>query len=349
MTLTVGGTNFVPGAIVYFNNTVLITTYLGATGLIASVPASVLIQSGPYPITVVNPPPGGGSSQSIQFFVQSTHIQLSMTSPISGSFINGSTALVLGTVSSDNGEVGVVVNGVIAQVNGNQFVANHVPLVPGANLITATATDVEGNTRSASIAVTSDGAENPVTLLANPESGVAPLAVSFSILTTLGIPVTSYTLDADGDGTANFTSVALSDSFNYTYAQPGFYVATATLTDDQGNVYTDSVAVNVLSLTELDMLLQSRWKGMKVALISKDINTAIGYLAEGAKSKYQGLFERFGDHLPIIAGNLPALQLVRIDGDVAAYHVTQMENGVEKAHFVYFVRDANGLWRLQAF
>lgn len=276
-------------------------------------------------------------------------ILLSITSPVSGSLIDGSSMLVQGTVSAPSGEVGVVVNGVVAQVNGDQYTVNDVPLELGTNTITATATDFEGNTVSFSITVTSDGMEKPVKLLANPESGVAPVKVEFSVLAALKNPITRFTLDADGDGYPDVDQQTIPNSWSFIYTQPGIYHATVRVTDDQGNEYDDSIAVNVLPLNDLDTLLKSRWEGVKTALVKMDITTAMMYLTESARPKYQQLFERFGDHLPAIAANLPTLQLIRIDGDVAAYYVTKMENGVEKAHFVYFVLDESGLWRLQEF
>jgi len=49
-------------------------------------------------------------------------------------------------VNSTGNETGVTVNGVVATVTGNQFIAEHVPLAEGANTLTVTATDTAGNT-----------------------------------------------------------------------------------------------------------------------------------------------------------------------------------------------------------
>jgi len=303
---------------------------------------------GPRDLIVTNPD-GNSTTVPGAISVVSNPIQISITSPTDGSQINRSTVLVQGTVSAPSGEVGVVVNGVLAQVHSNQFAASHVPLVIGANTITATATEFDGNNRSTSVTVTANELSNPVELSVNPESGVAPLAVEFSIRPNVNVPITNFALDADGDGTADFTSTTLPNSIPFTYTQPGLYLATATITDNQGNQYTDTIAINVLSLQELDTRLKGRWDGIKGTLMNKDIDSAVRHIEERAKPKYQQLFQQFGDHLPAVAGSLPALQLIRIGGEVAEYYVIQLENGVEKAHFIYFARDANGIWRLQAF
>jgi len=70
----------------------------------------------------------------------------------------------------------VTVNGSIAQVCGNQFVANHVPLGNGQGAITASATDVAGYTAAAEITVTSS-ATDYVMVSPNIESGMPGVEV----------------------------------------------------------------------------------------------------------------------------------------------------------------------------
>jgi len=77
------------------------------------------------------------------------------------------------------------------------------PIVPFSSQLTAVATDFDGNNTADSVTVTANDPEDPVLLLANPESGTDPLEVQFSILTDLNAVPVSITLDADGDGTYN--------------------------------------------------------------------------------------------------------------------------------------------------
>lgn len=88
---------------------------------------------------------------------------------------------------------------------------------------------------------------------------------------------------------------------------------------------------------------------MKTALSNMDITGALKNVLEGSKSQYQQVFQLFGSNLPDVVSSLPDLQFIKISGDVAEYYVTQVEGGIEKAHFIYFVRDENGLWKLAAF
>ncbi|GAB2861303.1 IPT/TIG domain-containing protein [Hymenobacter ruber] len=67
--LTVTGTGFVSGSVISFNNTALTTTYVSATQLTATVPASALTTAGSYGVTVMSPAPGGGMSAAVAFTV----------------------------------------------------------------------------------------------------------------------------------------------------------------------------------------------------------------------------------------------------------------------------------------
>ncbi len=135
----------------------------------------------------------------------------------------------------------------------------------------------------------------------------------------------------------------------YIFSQEGLYFPRVILTDGQGNQYEDIGIVNVISFAQMNTLLTGKWDSMRAALINKNIEKALKHLTEGAIPKYQRLFERLGDHLPSIAIDLPELQFIRIEGDVTAYYVIKVEHGSEKAHFVYFVRDAHGFWKIQSF
>ena len=73
ITLTVHGTGFRRTSVVRFNGVNKTTTYVNDTQLTATIPASDLLVPGPFPVTVFNPTPGGGSSpvtKRTTFFVE---------------------------------------------------------------------------------------------------------------------------------------------------------------------------------------------------------------------------------------------------------------------------------------
>lgn len=80
-TLTVKGAGFVPGAAISFDKTALVTTFVSATELAATMPAGVLAASGSFAVRVTNPPPGGGASQSIAFTVTNPNVVVTQVQP----------------------------------------------------------------------------------------------------------------------------------------------------------------------------------------------------------------------------------------------------------------------------
>ncbi len=68
-TLTVNGTNFVNGSSVRLSGSLRSTTFVSATQLTALILATDLILLGPREITVINPAPGGGTSNAVNLTV----------------------------------------------------------------------------------------------------------------------------------------------------------------------------------------------------------------------------------------------------------------------------------------
>jgi len=75
-TMTVNGTNFISSSVVRFDGSDRTTTYVSATQLTASIPASDLAAVGSFSITVFNPTPGGGTSNAATFTVSKRPIEV---------------------------------------------------------------------------------------------------------------------------------------------------------------------------------------------------------------------------------------------------------------------------------
>src|SRR5579859_3396435 len=93
ITLSVNGSNFVNGASLYFGNQVPLTTVFGSSNLLtATIPASyLLLAAGQVPITVTNPSPSVGPSNTLQFLL--TDPTLSLTINPASIDINQTTTL----------------------------------------------------------------------------------------------------------------------------------------------------------------------------------------------------------------------------------------------------------------
>jgi uncharacterized protein (TIGR03437 family) len=76
--LTISGSGFVSGSVVNFNTTNLTTVFVGATSLMATIPANLLTTVGPAMITVSNP--DGSVSGAVSFAILS-NLSISSVSP----------------------------------------------------------------------------------------------------------------------------------------------------------------------------------------------------------------------------------------------------------------------------
>ncbi len=290
------------------------------------------------------------SSSGDNTFTTYSPITITITSPVSGATINRSDVMVKGTVTNSTGnETGVTVNGVVATVYDNQFIANHIPLTEGSNTITVTATDTAGHTATKAIIVNAVTTGNYIDLTANPESGVAPLTTYFSVSTSIPNAVATYQMDYEGNGSIDYTGSTF-DNINFTYTVEGIYYPTVIVTDSQGIQYSDTIAIVVLNAADLDALLRAKWVAMKTAIANQDVEGAVKYYTEGSKQIYNDIFTTLYSQLPQIAQDMQNIELLYTRDKTAKYRIRQDElyegQTVTMTYHIYFVVDSDGLWKI---
>jgi len=269
-------------------------------------------------------------------------------SPASGETILKPEITVTGRVINFTGnETGVTVNGKVANVYGNQFVTNSVSLVEGVNTITVTAKDTTNNSATASVTVNAVTTGSYVKLSSSLDSSIAPLTANFSTSTSTFTPA-SYQMDYEGDGIIDYTGTTF-DNIGHVYTSEGIFYPTVTAIDNQGNTYSDSIAITVLSKTEMDSLLKGKWDGIKEAMISKDVSKATGYFIDHAQERYSGIFTALGDRLPQVVQDMQTISMIYLRNGVAKYRIRRTEAAGEITYYIYFVKDENGLWKIQQF
>jgi hypothetical protein len=99
-TLTITGANFVSGATVNFNGTARTTTFGSATQLTAAISAADVAAVGTPTVSVTNPAPGGGTSNSINFNISAANNPVPTI-----------TSLAPNTVTAGGATFSVVING----------------------------------------------------------------------------------------------------------------------------------------------------------------------------------------------------------------------------------------------
>jgi len=346
LTLTLNGANFVKNSVVNFNDREVVSKYISRDQIEGTIPSEAIRTPGNYPVKVINPSPGGGETSPLTFNVK-TRLEVKITSPSDGETINKAKIMVKGTIQSDTKDVGINVNGIIAEIMGNEWIANNIPLAVGSNTITATATDSIGNTDTKTIIVSSNDITQFVELSANVTSGIQPLQVYFSASTSDLIPVL-YQIDFNGDGVIDYNGATF-DDVSYTYQSEGVFYPKVTISDAQGNTYSDTIAITVTARTEIDTLLKGKWEGMKGALGQGNISGALDYFVNDSKEQYGEIFQVLAPQLPSLVSGMREITLVEITGNTAEYYIKRFQRGRDISYFIYFVRDEKGIWRISSF
>ncbi|MGE0130853.1 MAG: pre-peptidase C-terminal domain-containing protein [Blastocatellales bacterium] len=146
-TLQLTGTNFVPGATVQWNGANRLTTFVhnsNGTQLTAQIPGTDLQSAGTATIRVVNPAPGGGQSNAVNFTVASPS-PIPRVTTISPTTIQAGSPDFMLTVNGSN-----FVNSSVVRINGNDLPTT----VVGPTQLTAQVTSADiANPGNASITV----------------------------------------------------------------------------------------------------------------------------------------------------------------------------------------------------
>lgn len=294
----------------------------------------------------------------ISIYCNSGCLEVKITSPTTGTTINKAKTIILGNLSSLYGETGVTIQSSgtggqvsgLSQIQGTAF-AGIIPLQQGQNTITVQATDACGYRATDTVTINTEAFQENIRLTVVPNSGIPDLIVNLKVEVYTTNPITTYQWDVNGDGGIDLTG-------NYpeivnTYQTTGLYFPTVIAIDNQNNTYTETAIVNVLSREEMDTLLKGKWEGMKEKLGQGDVEKALEYFHNGSQGKYKEIFQLLSNELPTIIANMQEIQLIYIKGDIAKYRIRREQeiNGVLQTitYYIYFVRDENGLWKIESF
>ncbi|MBU0728525.1 MAG: hypothetical protein KKE17_10965 [Proteobacteria bacterium] len=300
--------------------------------------------------------PGGTDTAAVTVQVlDSFEAGIAITFPTDGAMITEPYVLVQGIVGgTDSSEVGVTVNGIVAQVNGNQFFANNVPLQEGENTITATATMPDNTTVSHSIMVNvvTSNTMNWIELDVFPESGIAPLNSRLSVKPHLTFTPQTYEVTYTGNPGVSMITVSETE-FNLTFSLPGLYTLYYTVTDPQDIEYSQKVMVNVMDKDGLDALLKAKWNGMKGALSAQDVEGGLDYFLESSKTNYRYALNVISPDLPQIVEDFQDIEMIYSKDNRTKFRMNRVHdidgNPVTITYYIYFIKDKNGFWKIEQF
>ena len=295
---------------------------------------------------------GNLRSASVSVTVDNTRPEVRIVAPAPGAVVGGPIEVLVEAADATSGvaQVELAVNGTsrsVAETPPYRFMLDPRELGSGPQVLEAAAVDRAGNRgESPPVSVVLSGTPVEIQvgdLVAAPSSGVAPLTVVFSLLRAAGGTIA---LDADGDGIVDFIGPSR-DGQTFTYARPGLYFPTATITDAGGTQSTATTVVNVEDPQTVTTRFQGLWTSLKARLGAGDVPGALAHLAPNLQPRFQAVFQQLQTDLPAIAASLGDLEVLEQVGDLAETAIVQQENGAPFLYFIYFRRDGLDRWLIE--
>ena len=295
---------------------------------------------------------GNLRSASVSVTVDNTRPEVRIVAPAPGAVVGGPIEVLVEAADATSGvaQVELAVNGTsrsVAETPPYRFMLDPRELGSGPQVLEAAAVDRAGNRgESPPVSVVLSGTPVEIQvgdLVAAPSSGVAPLTVVFSLLRAAGGTIA---LDADGDGIVDFIGPSR-DGQTFTYARPGLYFPTATITDAGGTQSTATTVVNVEDPQTVTTRFQGLWTSLKARLGAGDVPGALAHLAPNLQPRFQAVFQQLQTDLPAIAASLGDLEVLEQVGDLAETAIVQQENGTPFLYFIYFRRDGLDRWLIE--
>lgn len=284
----------------------------------------------------------GATTQSQSVVIVINAPGIAVTAPMDGAVVQGEKLLVSGTVSAPVNS-GVSVNGVVAQVtDDNRFYAL-IPTVAGNNPIKVTLTTPSGESSTRNLAVSSDGAGSPLAISMTATEGIAPLTTIFTLKNT-GDVASSVTIGSYSPFTIE---PGTETQYRVTRQTPGVFVLNFNST--QGTSQTSQQFVMVAHGGDvMDQKFKAIWSGMHEAVAAGKKDVALAALSEAARAKYGPVFDVLKDDYAQLMTSFSVPSATSIDSDVAEYMVSRVINGEKRIFLIYFVRDFDGVWRVDS-
>ena len=311
------------------------------------------VTTAPYATTLTNVAAGtyslaaratddrGGITTSAAVSVQVKAPSITIDSPLPNATLPHDIALVRGRIVAPANS-GVKVNDFVAAVDAAGNYAVLIPVIYGTNTINATLTMPDRTTATASITVPANGVPSQMLVEATPTIGFAPLFTTFTITNPTATNVT-FTFDGVGPYFLGAGQIA---RFTGTY-QPGIVTPTVVF-NVAGYTFTHRVVVEVRDRAKMDQMFRALWSDFNTALAAGNKDVAMRMLSENAQEKYGPVFDALMPYFPGIVASYSPLAQSSLTQNIGEYAVTRLDGGVKRLYLIYFVRDANGVWRIDS-
>ena len=262
---------------------------------------------------------------------------------------SNNSAISVGRLGTHAGPVnsGIVVNGVVAAVTADQFVALNVPVAEDG-IITAKLTALDGSHGTAQLTVGLN--EQPYRLSLSPSSteGIAPHSVSFDWNAYTTEAPTNISIDYDGDGVYDQTSSDLTTPLQHNYTAAAISNVTLRITMADGSQYSKETTVVTHDSEHYDAIFLSLWDGMNGALLAGEPLVALNNLNTAAQSRFYVTFRVIAPNMQSVIDSYQPHARGEITDSYLEYLVPRNINGNNKIYVIYSLRGMDGIWRIDS-
>jgi hypothetical protein len=274
---------------------------------------------------------------------------IAIQSPAAGSTVNDFSVLVTGLFDrSLASEVGIKVNGYVALQDGDEFTAI-IPVESQTTNLTVIMTDMAGNQLATDVVpFTLQLPSNAQRFVFRPSPALALVSQLVGFTLDNRNPIAQIELDANGDGSIDFTSTTL-QGFKVTFAESGLYFPTVKVTEVGGAVRNATAVIQIFDPIQLDTFLQNKWQSMKDFLRAGNIAAALSYIALRERGTYENMLNALTVPLSNIDQVLTNITLFRQQAKNVEYKMNRTEGGLEYSYLVIFTIDEDGVWRIKFF
>ncbi|HEX9659057.1 MAG TPA: hypothetical protein VGA18_02115 [Rhodothermales bacterium] len=269
----------------------------------------------------------------------------SITSPSPGSSISRSPTLIRGEIHGPEGtELGVTVNGVVAMVFGDQFAAM-VPILPTTQTVVAQLHDPTDVICQTSVPVLPNLSDSLTGLFVTASSNVGVVPLDVSLEAIFFGPAAEYQWLPGGSATMALTESNPGAAIA-TYVEPGLYFPRATVTDEAGVQFTETVPVLVFDQNQLVAMLEAKWSGFRNALRDGDLDGALDLVVERRREAYRQVLENLTVPTTFVDQILTEIRFVQAHAGTAEFEMLRTDERGNVSYLVKFAIDSDGIWRI---
>lgn len=307
------------------------------------------LQSAVYDVIFANGfQPGSGTLGNPLGTVSSPTIgvtpTVTITYPTANALLSTNHTAVAGTFTGPS-HVGIVVNGQTAYTFNNSFLVPDVSLISSDPTLHLTATTLDELNASTSTSVQLPAQAPLARLDADASVGIAPFNIDFLLTTDPSLQVQGISINYGDGGT--FSGGGTAAIPGHTYATPGIYVVSATLTTMSGSVSADHRVI-ILDIQELRNRLCGVYAYLRVQLAAQDQTHALQAYDPLDRVRYQSFFTAVGQaQLPALASELGTLAAGMVGPREAHLTVAKTISGVVQGYLIELAPDENGVWRIR--